>query len=109
MNVLDLATRDIEWQKPAHRRAARLIRDAFRRSIISGGGGRGGTSDAVYNKARRNAELVACIFADFFGETDKGFDPSLFFRGCCMTDAFIDRMRRAKLAFELAHQKSKRR
>lgn len=80
--------------------AATRVKEVFSRNVAAGGGGRGGSPGAVINQAKRSAEYAASLFADYFAEIDPAFDPDAFFRECCLTDAFIERMAKARVKFD---------
>ena len=87
--------------KRSQRIAAERIKESFARNVAAGGGGRGGKPEAVLRRARRDAELVACVFADYFRDLDKSFDAETFFRACCcLSETFIARMAERKALAE---------
>lgn len=49
-----------------------------------------------------DCQMIACVFADFFTETEKAFDPDAFFRACLMPDTFISQMSEARSRHRLA-------
>lgn len=77
--------------------AAQHVKRVFSSSVASGGGGRGGSANAVYNKATASAQFVASVFADYFSDLDADFEPDAFFRECCLSKEFVERMVKARV------------
>ena len=81
--------------------AVAIVKNAFHTEVIAGGGGRGGRSSTVLNRASRNAEMLGSAFADFFLAQDPSFNVEVFFRACCFRETFIERMERARVKHDL--------
>jgi hypothetical protein len=81
--------------------AAEHVKSVFRSCVVVGGGGRGGRASTVLNRASAAAQAAASVFADYFADCERGFDPSAFFRACCLSEAFIRNMERARALYGL--------
>lgn len=46
--------------------------------------------------SEKTAQFAASLFADYFAETEPGFDPDEFFRACAMSQEFITSMAKAR-------------
>lgn len=62
---------------------------------------RGRRTSTVLKKASAAAEMAASVFADYFADCERGFDPSTFFRACSLSKAFIQKMERARVMYGL--------
>lgn len=87
-------------KKPGPALAADLVKRLFSSMVAAGGGGRGGKSGTVINKATYAVEAAACVFADYFDECEEGFDAIEFFRACCLPEKWIAQRAKAKARFD---------